>query len=222
MVRLLFRMWGDRMKIRQLNIMSIDFSSPKMYKLSGRAKEILQSEKIYRFSSLLTCDDVSYDVVLAQGENVKEQLKNVKALFSYNKIGEDQGSALMYLSPNLDVDDVYVSSQSASSTISFGDSYVDLFSVYLKTQDDLNHFFNQYGKNHGDCVIGGVFPSEDAIQSFSSEIKVGDVVSYPYVFSGNVYRVFSTKNLSAQGHYLFDGYFNGLSLHPTAVCKVKK
>ena len=44
MVRLLFRMWGDRMKIRQLNIMSIDFSSPKTYKLSGRAKEILQSE----------------------------------------------------------------------------------------------------------------------------------------------------------------------------------
>ena len=66
MVRLLFRMWGDRMKIRQLNIMSIDFSSPKMYKLSGRAKEILQSEKIYRFSSLLTCDDVFYYVVVAQ------------------------------------------------------------------------------------------------------------------------------------------------------------
>ena len=194
-----------------------------MYKLSGRAKEILQSEKIYRFSSLLTCDDVSYDVVLAQGENVKEQLKNVKALFSYNKIGEDQGSALMYLSPNLDVDDVYVSSQSASSTISFGDSYVDLFSVYLKTQDDLNHFFNQYGKNHGDCVIGGVFPSEDAIQSFSSEIKVGDVVSYPYVFSGNVYRVFFNKeSFCTRTLFGLMVIFNGLSLHPTAVCKVKK
>lgn len=210
------------MKIKELTIMSLDFSSPKKYKLTGRAQEILQSEKIYRFSSLLTLGDVSYDIVLAQGENVREQLQNVKALYSYNSIGEQNGSAMMYLSPHLEVTDVMVSSYGVYGRLSLENSYVNVFSVNLQNQKDICCFFDRYKQEYGECLIGGVFPSDDEAWRFRSIVGVEDAISYPYLSSGNVYRLFSADNFSVDGYYLFDGYFNGLALHPTIICKVKK